>query len=240
MRRTSCCIATSMASSVARSSRTGSGTSRHSAISTPRSSPGCTTSRQTQGGTQGQPFTTETTDYTLKLNYQLSRKSTLTFMTQLGRKYQPYRFGSGAGAYQYLVESTALQNSWSHIGKVDYMRVISNRATLDTSINVYGTQFPLKAHTDKTPIIDDVTFAPERRLQHAQLLAGSALALQHEPQPLRRPPRHEDRLHVSVVRTAIHRVWRSGAGRNRRPLLHLDDKRRAELRSGRTTDRCGT
>ena len=48
-----------------------------------------------QGGTQGQPFTTETTDYTLKLNYQLSRRSTLTFMTQLGRKYQPYRFGSG-------------------------------------------------------------------------------------------------------------------------------------------------
>ena len=41
-----CGIATSMASSVARSSRTGSGTSRHSAISTPRSPPGCTTSRQ--------------------------------------------------------------------------------------------------------------------------------------------------------------------------------------------------
>ena len=38
------------------------------------------------------------------------------------------------------------------------MRVINNRATLDTSINFYGTQFPLKAHTDKTPIIDDVTF----------------------------------------------------------------------------------
>ena len=108
---------------------------------------------------QGQPFTTETTDYTIKLNYQLSRKSTLTFMTQWGRKYQPYRFGSGGDAYQYLVESTALQDSWSEIGKVDYMRVISNRATLDTSINFYGTQFPLKAHTDKTPIIDDVTFA---------------------------------------------------------------------------------
>ncbi len=111
-----------------------------------------------QGGTDGQTFTTATTDYTLKLNYQLTRKSTLTFMTQLGRKHQPYRFGSGGAAYQYLVESTALQKSWSHIGKVDYMRVISNRATLDTSINVYGTHFPLEAHTDKTPIIDDVTF----------------------------------------------------------------------------------
>ena len=110
-----------------------------------------------QGGTDGQPFSTETTEYTLKLNYQLSRESTLTFMTQWGRKYQPYRGGSGADAYQYLVESTARQDSWSSIGKVNYMRVISNRAMLDASINFYGTEFPLSAHTDKTPIIDDVT-----------------------------------------------------------------------------------
>ena len=38
------------------------------------------------------------------------------------------------------------------------MRVINSRAMLDTSINFYATQFPLKAQTDKTPIIDDVTF----------------------------------------------------------------------------------
>jgi hypothetical protein len=112
-----------------------------------------------EGGTRGQPFSTQTTQYTIKLNYQLRGESTLTFMTQLGRKYQPYRGGSGATAYQYLVESTARQDSWSHLGKVDYMRVIGNRATLDTSINVYGNHFPLTAHTDKTPIIDDVTFA---------------------------------------------------------------------------------
>jgi hypothetical protein len=112
-----------------------------------------------QGGTPGQPFSTQTTDYTIKLNYQPSHTSTLAFMTQWGRKYQPYRFGSGGTAYQYLVESTARQNSWSHIGKADYLRVINDRAALDTSINVYGTQFPLNAHTDKTPIIDDVTFA---------------------------------------------------------------------------------
>ncbi len=80
-------------------------------------------------------------------------------MTQLGTKYQPYRFGSGVFAHQYLVESTAIQDSWSHIGKAGYMQVIGNRATLDTSFNVYGNHFPLTAHTDKTPIIDDVTFA---------------------------------------------------------------------------------
>ena len=76
----------------------------------------------------------------------------------MGRKYQPYRNGSGGTAYQYPAESTAFQDSWSEIGKVDYMRVINSRATLDTAINFYGTQFPLKARTDATPIIDDVTF----------------------------------------------------------------------------------
>ena len=182
-----------------------------------------------QGGKDGQPFITGTTNVTVKLNYQLSRKGTLTFMTQLGRKYQPYRFGDGAGAFLYLVESTAHQKSWSHIGKVDYMRVLSTRATLDTSINVYGTHFPLKAHTDKTPIFDDYTRSRMRRLSQPQLAAGSAPALQREPQPVRRPPRHEDRLHVSVVRTAIHRVRCAGAGRNRRPRLHLHDRRRADL-----------
>jgi hypothetical protein len=112
-----------------------------------------------EGGTQGHPFTTQTTEYTIKLNHQLSGGSTLTFMTQLGTKYQPYRGGSGATASQYLVESTARQDSRSHIGKVGYMHVVGNRATVDTSINVYGNHFPLTAHTDKTPIIDDVTFA---------------------------------------------------------------------------------
>jgi hypothetical protein len=111
-----------------------------------------------EGGTQGQPFTTQTTDYTLKLNHQFGGASTLTFMTQLGKKYQPYRFGSGVFAPQYLVESTAIQDSRSHIGKGGYLQVIGNRATLDTSFNVYGNHFPLTAHTDKTPIIDDVTF----------------------------------------------------------------------------------
>ncbi len=114
-----------------------------------------------EGGTPGHLFTTETTNYTLKLNYQLSRTSTLAFVTQVGRKYQPYRFGLGLdnpSLYNYIVEATALQDSRSQIGKVDYMRMLSNRATLDASVNVFASQFPLGAHTDKTPISDDVAF----------------------------------------------------------------------------------
>src|SRR5687768_8109973 len=111
-----------------------------------------------QGGTQGQPFTTRTTDYTIKLNHQLSGERTLTLMTQLGTKYQPYRFGSGVSAHLFPVESTAIQDSRSHIGKAGYLHVIGNRATLDASFNVYGNHFPLTARTDKTPIIDDATF----------------------------------------------------------------------------------
>ena len=111
-----------------------------------------------EGGTQGHPFTTRTSNYTIKLNHQLSGERTLTFMTQLGTKDQPYRFGSGVSAQQYPAESTARQDSRSHIGKAGYMQVIGNRATLETSFNVYGNHFPLAARTDKTPIIDDVTF----------------------------------------------------------------------------------
>jgi hypothetical protein len=111
------------------------------------------------GGTQGQPFTTQTTEYTVKLNYQLGGKGTLSFMTQLGEKYQPFRGGSGLGAFLFLVESTARQDGRSQIGKVGYTRVLGNRAALDTSINFYGNHFPMTARTDKTPIIDDVTFA---------------------------------------------------------------------------------
>src|SRR5688572_3936224 len=62
-----------------------------------------------EGGTPGQPFTTQTTEYTIKVNQRLSGASTLTLMSQLGRKYQPYRFGSGLSASQFLVESTARQ-----------------------------------------------------------------------------------------------------------------------------------
>ena len=69
-----------------------------------------------EGGTPGQPFSTETMDYTIKLNHRFSGQRTLTFMTQLGTKYQPYRFGSGVSAQQYVVEATALQDSRSHIG----------------------------------------------------------------------------------------------------------------------------
>jgi len=111
-----------------------------------------------QGGRQGAQFTTETADYTLKLNHQLSRNSTLMFMTQWGRKDQPYRGGSGPGAAGFSLESTARQNSWTAIGKVEYTRVLSNRAMLDTSVNTFSSRFPLSANTDMTPIIDDVTF----------------------------------------------------------------------------------
>ena len=107
------------------------------------------------GGIQGMPFSTETTNYTIKLNYKLSRTGTLAFVTQVGRKYQPYWGGSGTAAHQYTVEATAIQDMWTQIGKVEYMRVLNNRATLDASVNVFASQFPLTARTDRTPIIDD-------------------------------------------------------------------------------------
>ena len=104
-----------------------------------------------EGGTQGQPFTTETTEYTIKVNQQFGGASTLTFMTQLGTKYQPYRFGSGVSAPLYPVESTAIQDSRSHIGKAGYLHVIGNRATLTGRSNV--RQHSRAARTDKTRLV---------------------------------------------------------------------------------------
>ena len=56
------------------------------------------------------------------------------------------------------------------------MRVLNDRATLDASINVFATRFPLTAHTDKTPIIDDVTYsgaAPTIRPASRRIGAGT-------------------------------------------------------------------
>ena len=106
--------------------------------------------------------------------------------------------------------------------------MINNRATLDTSINFYGTQFPLEARTDKTPIIDDVTFA---RSGAYNTPSFSQDRRWHYNTNLNLYADHHDMkigyMYPSYT-PAIHGVWRSGAGRNRRPLLYLDVKRGAE------------
>ena len=160
-------------------------------------------------------------------------------MTQWGRKYQPYRDGSGADAYQYLVESTALQNSWSEIGKVDYMRVINNRATLDTSINFYGTQFPLKAHTDKTPIIDDVTFA---RSGAYNTPSFSQDRRWHYNATLNLYADHHDMKIGYMYQRYAPRFTAYGAPGRPEPSATSTSRRptACRVRSGRTTDRCGT
>lgn len=110
-----------------------------------------------EGGKPGQVFTTRLQNQTIKLNYMINPKNTITFSTQFGRKFQPYRGGQGSTASFYIFESTYLQNSWTEVGKLQYTRVIGTRTTLDMSINNFGYQFPGKARTNKTPVQDDVT-----------------------------------------------------------------------------------
>ncbi len=110
-----------------------------------------------EGGKSGQIFTTRLQNYTFKLNWQLNPKNSLSFSTQWGRKFQPYRGGQGTNAYQYIIESTYSQNSWSEVEKLDYTRVIGTRSTLQMSINNFGYQFPGKVQSTKTPIQDDTS-----------------------------------------------------------------------------------
>ena len=192
-----------------------------------------------QGGTQGQPFNTDTTDYTIKLTYQLSRRSTLAFMTQWGRKYQPFRGGSGAAAYQFIAESTAVQNSWTEIGKGGYMRVINNRAMLDSSINFYASQFPLKAQTDKTPIIDDVTFL---RTGGFNLPSFSQDQRWHYNATLNLfATNHDMKIGYMYQWYGPRFTSRGAPARPERPVTSSSRRPTGcRVRSRRTTDRCGT
>ena len=160
-------------------------------------------------------------------------------MTQWGRKYQPFRGGSGAAAYQFIAESTAVQNSWTEIGKGSYLRVINNRAMLDSRSISTPPSSCLKAQTDKTPIIDDVTFlrpAASTCPASRRISAGTTT----RPQSVRHQPRHEDRLRISAGMGP--RFTSRGAWARLEPPVTSSSRRPtgAEFCSRRTTDRCGT
>ncbi len=107
--------------------------------------------------TPGAPFTTRLENQTLKLNYQLSQKNAIIFTGQAGRKFQPYRGGSGSSAQFFVVDSTGSQNSWAWAYKGQLTSVLSSRATLDASFNVFGYIFPIANRISETPVRDTGT-----------------------------------------------------------------------------------
>lgn len=114
--------------------------------------------RKNDGSCCGE-FTTRLQNQTIKLNYQINANNTLAFSSQGGRKFQPYRGGQGSNAFQYIVNSTYNQDSWSWVGKTQWTSVLTPKATLDVSANNFGYHFPGRARVNETPTYDDATQA---------------------------------------------------------------------------------
>ena len=121
---------------------------------------GIQTQLRQNDGTPGAIFTTRIKNKSLKLNYQINPKNQLIFSMQPSRKLQPFRGGSGTTARNYIVESTEFQDGgpyWTVKGQ--WTSVLSSRATLDVSNNLFNTTSTRKSHVEKVPTNDTVTLA---------------------------------------------------------------------------------
>jgi len=99
-------------------------------------------------GSQG-VFDTMLKNLTVKLNYQLTPKNTLTYTGHATRKIQPYRGGSGRQAQFFNVDSVGLQNNPSWINKYELTSVLSPSATLDLKVGNFGYHFPIDRRVDE-------------------------------------------------------------------------------------------
>lgn len=100
---------------------------------------------------EGQPgiFETNLRNLTLKLNYQLTPKNTLTYTGHATRKIQPFRGGSGTRAQYFNVNSVGLQNNPSWINKYQLTSILSQRATFDIKVGNFGYHFPIDRRVDE-------------------------------------------------------------------------------------------
>jgi hypothetical protein len=99
------------------------------------------------GAPSGGLFYTRLTNLTHKLTYQLNSNNQLSASANIREKFQPYRGGSGGNAYLQTPETTQQQESWFHIFKVQWVSTISNRMTLDLSLNNFGYYWVNLANT---------------------------------------------------------------------------------------------
>jgi hypothetical protein len=90
------------------------------------------------GSDQGGTFFSRLTNGTMKLTYQLNPTNQLSAFGNIREKFQPYRGGSGSGAKNFNPESTQQQQSWFHAFNVIWTSTVSNRTTLNVSLNNFG------------------------------------------------------------------------------------------------------
>jgi carboxypeptidase family protein len=83
-------------------------------------------------------FITRLTNYTYKLNYQLSPNNRLGHYIQWGRKFQPHR---GASSTSYL-DTPQRQDSWSWAANVDWNNISSSRFVQSARYATFGYDWP--------------------------------------------------------------------------------------------------
>jgi hypothetical protein len=106
------------------------------------------------GAPGGGLFFTRLTNLTHKLTYQINQNNNLNASANIRLKYQPFRGGSGGNAKFQTPETTQKQESWFHIFKVQWVSTLSNRATLDVSLNNFGYYWVNLANTTGTSFQD--------------------------------------------------------------------------------------
>ncbi len=106
------------------------------------------------GAPQGADFYTRLRNLTVKLNYQLNGNNQLVTDANIRHKYQPFRGGDGTNAYLQTPDTTQIQDSWFHIWKAQWLSTLSNRTTLDVSVNNFGYYWRNSSHVDEYRIQD--------------------------------------------------------------------------------------
>jgi Carboxypeptidase regulatory-like domain len=112
------------------------------------------------GSPAGGLFYTRLRNLTHKLTYQINQNNSLNASANVRLKFQPYRGGSGGNARFQTPETTQQQESWFHIFKVQWVSTLSNRATLDVSLNNFGYYWVNLANTTGTSIQDRTSSGP--------------------------------------------------------------------------------
>ncbi|MBI4472555.1 MAG: TonB-dependent receptor, partial [Acidobacteria bacterium] len=108
------------------------------------------------GAASGADFYTHLKNLTVKLNYQINSNNQLITYANARHKYQPYRGGDGNNARTQVPDTTQIQDSWFHTWKGQWISTLTNRTTLDVSVNNFGYYWRNSAHVPNEPRIQDI------------------------------------------------------------------------------------
>src|SRR5262249_19045723 len=89
----------------------------------------------------------------LKLQYQLNAKETLTYSGQYSRKYQPYTMTVAVSPY-FNTDSAGVQNEPAWTNSYQLTSVLSSKATVQTMVGDFGWVFPRASHVDAVSMRD--------------------------------------------------------------------------------------